>query len=70
MSEINQNSEEENEIDSEFILSLCWDSGILSAVSFNTITLELHVRFYFDFIKTYCKIVAKHCQNYFFSCFR
>ena len=54
MSAFNQNSEEEDdEIESEFILSLCWDSGILSAVYYNLMTLELHVRFYLKIIKTF-----------------
>lgn len=34
---------EEEQID-EFILSVCWDSGILAASYFNLATLELHVR--------------------------
>jgi hypothetical protein len=43
-----ENNEHQNptEIDgeeAEFILSLCWDAGVLSAVYYNLTTLELHV---------------------------
>lgn len=34
---------EDDEIESEYILSLCWDAGLLSAVYYDLITLELHV---------------------------
>lgn len=37
---------EEDDAEMEFILSLCWDSGILSAVYYNLTTLELHVSFH------------------------
>lgn len=37
---------EEDDTEMEFILSLCWDSGILSAVYYNLTTLELHVSFH------------------------
>lgn len=35
--------EEDDDVEVEFILSLCWDSGNLSAVYYNLTTLELHV---------------------------
>jgi hypothetical protein len=39
----NQDEPEESELDPEFILSLCWDSGNLSTCHFNLLTLELFV---------------------------
>lgn len=34
---------DQEEIESEFILSLCWDRGSLAAVYYNLTTFELHV---------------------------
>lgn len=48
MSVNNQNSiDDGEELEIEFILSLCWDNGNLSAVYYNLLTLELHVNLLF-----------------------
>lgn len=39
----NENIDDELE-NPEYILSLCWDSGVIAAVYYNLLTLELHVR--------------------------
>ena len=40
MEEITESNESNS---SEFILSMCWDCGYLSAVYYNIETMELHV---------------------------
>lgn len=37
-------TDQDIEEEAEFILSVCWDSGVLSAICYNLSTLELHVR--------------------------
>jgi hypothetical protein len=39
-------SADEDDIVNEFILSLCWDNGVLAATFYNLATLELHVSFH------------------------
>ena len=46
MEEISENNESN---DSDFILSMCWDCGYLSAVYYNVETMELHVSLLNDF---------------------
>lgn len=41
--EESENDSLDGEIEAEFILSLCWDDGYLSASYYNLMTLELHV---------------------------
>lgn len=40
MEDVTESNESNN---SEFILSMCWDCGYLSAVYYNIETMELHV---------------------------
>lgn len=38
-------SSEEDASTIEYVMSICWDSGVLSVVYYNLTTLELHVSF-------------------------
>lgn len=37
------NEDQPQDDEAEFILSICWDSALLSGVHYNLTTLELHV---------------------------
>lgn len=50
--------------DSEFILSMCWDCGYLSAVYYNVETMELHVSLKsVSFLKIFKLMKFKYLQQ-------